>query len=132
MGVNEIGKWLKLAAESVGIDINSAKISNHSLRATAISELAKKGIGETQLIKISGHSNVSSFKPYIQMDKEHHQDIILKLRNDTEENNTNNFEIQSANKPEPLKNNQAVESYQKKRNQIVYNNCVFNCTSVNN
>ncbi|KAJ3661198.1 hypothetical protein Zmor_005606 [Zophobas morio] len=46
VGRNEMGKWTRTAAEEIGIDIKKKKISNHSLRSTAVSQLAKAGVGE--------------------------------------------------------------------------------------
>ncbi|KAJ3646007.1 hypothetical protein Zmor_023620 [Zophobas morio] len=43
VGRNEMGKWTRTAAEEIGIDIKKKKISNHSLRSTAVSQLAKSG-----------------------------------------------------------------------------------------
>jgi hypothetical protein len=54
-GVNEIGKWVKTAAEEIGLDTKKRKISNHSIRSTTVSSLAKAVVGEHQLIKITGH-----------------------------------------------------------------------------
>jgi hypothetical protein len=56
------------------------KITNHSVIATTVSNLAKQGVGEQQLIKITGHSSAHSIRPYLQMDMEHHQTIINSMR----------------------------------------------------
>jgi hypothetical protein len=51
VGVNEISSWTKKQAEK--IDFNTKKkISNYSLRATAVSKLVKSGTSEQNQIKI--------------------------------------------------------------------------------
>lgn len=44
IGQNMIGKWLKDSAENAGLDVKNKKITNHSSRATAVSNLAKSGV----------------------------------------------------------------------------------------
>ncbi|KAJ3646848.1 hypothetical protein Zmor_024416 [Zophobas morio] len=83
VGVNEIGKWVKSLAIVTGLDIKRRKISNHSVRSSAVSALAKAGVEEQQLMKITGHQNVNSIKPYLQLDDEHHKSIINKIRNNS-------------------------------------------------
>ncbi|KAJ3655533.1 hypothetical protein Zmor_014660 [Zophobas morio] len=92
VGVNEIGKWVKSLAIVTGLDIKRRKISNHSVRSSAVSALAKAGVEEQQLMKITGHQNVNSIKPYLQLDDEHHKSIINKIRNNSvnQVNNTVN------------------------------------------
>lgn len=80
VGINEIAKWAKIAAEETGLDVKKRKISNHSIRSTAVSTLAKAGVGEHQLMKITGHSNINSIKSYLQLDGEHHEEIVKKMR----------------------------------------------------
>ena len=77
VGVNEIGKWVKSLAIVTGLDIKRRKISNHSVRSSAVSALAKAGVEEQQLMKITGHQNVNSIKPYLQLDDKHHKSITL-------------------------------------------------------
>jgi integrase len=83
VGQNQISKWTRSAAQAIGLSTDTTKISNHSIRATAILHLAKHGIGETQMIKIGGHSSTNSLKPYLQLDKNHHEQIISELRGNT-------------------------------------------------
>jgi hypothetical protein len=80
VGVNEIGKWVKTAPEEIGLDTKKRKISNHSIRSTTVSSLAKAGVGEHQLIKITCHNSI---KPYLQMDNEQHRTIVEKMRTTT-------------------------------------------------
>ncbi|KAJ4451399.1 hypothetical protein ANN_02861 [Periplaneta americana] len=60
-----------------GLDVKKQKITNHSSRCTAVSNMTQ----EQELIKITGHSNASFLKPYLQINKEHHSEILNKLRN---------------------------------------------------
>ncbi|KAJ8912784.1 hypothetical protein NQ315_002541 [Exocentrus adspersus] len=80
IGKNTITSGLKESASKLGIDIKKTKVTNHSARATAMSSLAKNGVQEEQLIKITGHSNTHCIKSYLQMDAEHHQNIIEAMR----------------------------------------------------
>ena len=89
VGPNEISKWTKSQAMQVGMK-NNKNISNHSLRATAVSKLAKSGVSEQNLIKITGHSNPKSVSSYIQMDEDHHKSIIEKMRETSVEPAVNN------------------------------------------
>lgn len=122
IGKNTITSWLKESASKIGIDIKKTKVTNHSARATAVSSLVKNGVQEEQLIKITGHSNIHSIKPYLQMDAEHHQNIIEAMRSDnTIENSQNTSQIINSS----LQKTTAIQP----GSHIVYNNCVFNITN---
>ncbi|XP_045473938.1 uncharacterized protein LOC123680198 [Harmonia axyridis] len=41
---NELSKWTKEAAEKAGLNTKGIKITNHSIRSTAVSNLAKAGV----------------------------------------------------------------------------------------
>lgn len=117
VGVNEISKWMKSIAEEAGVDTSIKRITNHSSRATAVSRLAKAGVGEQQLIKITGHSNANSIKPYLQMDEDHHADILKKMRN-------------SAGSSCSTANQVSTTTEHHFEQGTVFNNCTFNCTSI--
>ncbi|XP_031334073.1 uncharacterized protein LOC116164086 [Photinus pyralis] len=100
VGINEITKWVKHAAEETGLDIKRRKITNHSLRSSAVSNLAKSGVGENQLLKITGHSSVSSIKSYLQLDSNHHTSIVEKMRENRDvahNNETNRIVVHDSN-----------------------------------
>lgn len=44
----------------------------------------KAGVNQQEIIKITGHSSSSSLKPYLQLDDEHHLNLINKLRENRE------------------------------------------------
>ncbi|XP_068912445.1 uncharacterized protein [Tenebrio molitor] len=79
-GINELGKWLKDSAQKAGLDTKRLKITNHSARSSAVTMLASSGIGEQELIKITGHSSGASIKPYLQLNEEHHSRLIQCFR----------------------------------------------------
>jgi hypothetical protein len=111
IGTNEISKWTKSSAKNIGLDVKRVKITNHSY-----------GVGEQKLVKITGHSNPSSLKPYLQLEQEHHREIIGSIRTTIQETVTttaqNTSMQQSINK-----------RHESSENQVVYKNCVFNnCT----
>lgn len=132
IGRNEISKWTKEAAAKIGLDTKHCKITNHSNRATAVSNLIKNKAQEQQLIKLTGHGSVSSIKPYLQMDTEHHLSVINKLRR-----NESNVEPQPGTSKTNL--NKGLESTNvenvisgEKETPTIYQNCNFfiNCTNV--
>lgn len=106
VGTNTISTWTKTSAQKIGLDTHKNKISNHSNRATAVSQLIKSGIGEQEAMKITGHQSSSSMKPYLQINQEHHKKILHTIRNNT-------------NPTASTSNSQSSQS-------IVYNNCIFN------
>lgn len=118
MGRNSISTWVLSSAKKIGIDTKSSKITNHSIRATAVSHLAKAGVGEEQLIKLSGHSNTHSIRPYLQMDMAHHSHIVEAMRGN------NNIEANVTNNNSATTTSTLSDASQKQ--VITYNNCVFN------
>jgi hypothetical protein len=103
IGTNEISKWTKSSAKNIGLDVKRVKITNHSY-----------GVGEQKLVKITGHSNPSSLKPYLQLEQEHHTTIQETVTTTAQ----NTSMQQSINK-----------RHESSENQVVYKNCVFNnCT----
>jgi hypothetical protein len=92
--------------------LKTKKMANHSSRATAVSNLAKAGIGEQLLIQVTGHANAKSIQPYLQVDQEHHENIISVMRNSS-----------TASTRLGVSTNQPSTSN-------VYNNCTFNCNNL--
>lgn len=146
VGRNKLSKWTKEAAVRTGLNTKDKKITNHSLRATAVSNLAKAGIEEQQLIKITGHNRAGSIKPYLQMDSNHHSTIINALRNGSKEPEASSSQGQinqntttAATSSEDDVHLSEVSSIIKNHNNIsnntpvVYNNCKFynNCNFSN-
>ncbi|KAJ3662486.1 hypothetical protein Zmor_006833 [Zophobas morio] len=125
IGRNEINKWTRCATEEIGIDTKKVKITNHSTRSTVVSHLVKAGISEHQLIKITGHKNTTSLKPYLKVDQEHHKKIVDHMQGRTATQNaivtSGTFSSEGAR----------LES-EETANEIVYNNCTFQVTSCNN
>lgn len=113
LGVNEINKWTKLSAEAIGIDTKKVKITNHSNRSTAISGLSKAGTSVQEIIKITGHTSEHSIQPYLQLNEDHHKNIISNLRNET---TTTSSTLCSTSAVAPMSNN-------------VFNNCTFNISN---
>src|SRR5699024_5035067 len=81
IGINTLSKWTRESAEKVGLQTNRLKVSNHSHRASAVSSLAKQGVSEQQLVKITGRAHTNSIKSYLQLDTEHHFNLVQNLRN---------------------------------------------------
>lgn len=45
-GRNTVSKWTNIQTKISGLNIENIKLTNHFLRATGVSNLAKKGVGE--------------------------------------------------------------------------------------
>ncbi|XP_074031508.1 uncharacterized protein [Leptinotarsa decemlineata] len=110
LGRNIIDGWTKSSAEAIGLDTKQRKITNHSNRATAVSQLAKSGVQEQHLLKITGHNNGNSIKPYLNIDQEHHNQIINIMRGNT-------YAVTKAN---------TARSTEYHYTNCSFNNCVFN------
>lgn len=121
VGINEMAKWTKTAAANVGINTSLSRISNHSNRSSAVSTLTKQGAKEQEIIKITGHSSVNSLQPYLQLDEQHHANLINNLR--STENNVSNSTIVNSTHSDDKDKNKTV---------INYNNCVFHCGNFSN
>lgn len=132
VGQNEIGKWLKKSAEKCGLDTKKRKLSNHSSRSTLVSHMVKKGFQEQEAIKITGHATASSLKPYLQIDAEHHKNILEKLRTNTSASciaSTSTAACSTSSNV--ISTNEETSSVSAARS--IYKNCVFNnCTFSNN
>lgn len=125
VGKNTISSWLKESACKIGVDVKKVKITNHSARATAISNLVKNGVQEQQLIKITGHSNAHSIQPYLQMDAGHHENIISAMRG----GHSLNMRAFSENANTVTNKTEPWEESTTGANSIIYNNCVFNISN---
>lgn len=114
IGRNTINGWTKSSAQAIGLDTKNKKITNHSNRSTAVSHLAKRGVPEQQLIKITGHNNSGSIKPYLTIDEDHHGEIINSMRGNTSAVGTNNTSTTSS----------SASTYN--FNNCTFSNCSFN------
>ena len=143
IGKNELSKWTKDSAEKIGLDVHTNKITNHSNRASTVSTLSKSGISDQQVIKITGHSNANSIKPYLQLDTNHHANLVTSLRDDTtvcmqQPSSSSNMEIIN-NAPNFITNQQTSVMNACSDDMATplvpvkfsYNNCVFNNCSFN-
>lgn len=72
MLINTLSKWEKNVSRKE-MDIKNFKVSN---RATAVSQLLASCIGEQETMKITGDVSSSSMKPYVQLNTEHHQNML--------------------------------------------------------
>lgn len=134
VGINEISKWVKYLAKEIGLDVKRRKISNHSIRSSAVSALAKAGVGEHQLMKITGHSNVNSIKSYLQLDHDHHKVIIDEMRRNISTTTTvasslaSNSSVGSGNSVLAQNNDpeiSAKEALLQHCNNVNFSNCSF-------
>lgn len=131
LGINEILKWTKISAEKIGLDVKNKKITNHSHRCSTVSNLAKAGVTEQEVIKITGHSSSSSIKPYLQLNSDHHQNLVANLRGkslDIESTmlptSTTHLNSTLQTSVREVETTSVIESTAKR--QIIYSNCIFN------
>lgn len=87
-----MSRWIKKAAEMIGMDTKKIEITNHSSRSSTGSHLAKAGGNQQEIIKITGHSSSNSLKPYLELDNKHHSNLINNLRDKREAINLNSTE----------------------------------------
>ncbi len=136
IGANEFAKWTTHSAQKIGLDTKNRKITNHSHRATAVSHLSKAGVPEQQLIKITGHGSVSSIKPYLHIDTQHHENIINQIRGNAATKpipatiTSSSCATGTASNESGSANVSTISSTGNTSREIIYNNCTFNCTNL--
>jgi len=124
LGYNQISKWAKSAAKSIGINTKFVKITNHSNRSSTVSQLSSTGINAKEFIKITGHNNSASILPYLNLSENHHKNLISNLRSESMESEIENSSI----------NNSSLVSLESSNNNnnssgsVIYNNCTYNIT----
>lgn len=116
LGVNQLSKWTRLGAQNIGIDTKKIKITNHSNRSSAVSNLTKSGDNLQEVIQMTGHSSSESLKPYLKLSNEHHLNIINKIRKTTLPSTSNTSKSSSSTENNTTDNNNS---------NINYNNCTF-------
>jgi hypothetical protein len=76
---NKLVKTLQNGLKSVprkSVSIKSVIKLQTILLVPLLSQLAKAGVGEQQLIKITGHSSAQSIRSNLQLDSAHHSEIM--------------------------------------------------------
>ena len=126
VGVNEISKWTQEGAKAIGLDTENKKITNHSKRATAVSQLLKAGVTEQQVIAITGHSTTKSIQPYVTINPEHHKNIIDNMRLAVSKSIPASATITTTE----LDNHTGTSTLQPKQ-AAVFQNCTFNIQNFN-
>lgn len=125
IGINTLSKWTRESAEKVGLETKQLKITNHSHRASAVSTLAKQGIGEQQLIKITGHAHANSIKSYLQLDNEHHYNLVQNLRNTETPTTASSVSVATSNSSSASVSNTTNTGFDSRFGNY-YSNCTFN------
>ena len=64
LGKNEIGLFLKTAADEARKQGQGSRVTNHSVRKTSIGRLLDANTPETFLAQLSGHKNLQSLQLY--------------------------------------------------------------------
>ena len=98
---------MSIEAKKSGLATEKVKITNHSR------------VEENTMVKITGHAKPKSIKPYLQLDDEHHANLVEKMGQIGSFNfNSNSASLTLAS------SGTAMES---KHNNFY--NCVFHCNS---
>jgi integrase len=58
-----VAKVVKYAAQKAGLDFDG--ISGHSLRAGAVTAAANTGSSDAEIMKMTGHANLSTMRRYV-------------------------------------------------------------------
>ena len=69
---NEIGIFLKTAADEASLERQRSNVNNHNVRKTNIGRLFDANTIETFVAQLSGHKNLQSLQPY-KSANEHYQ-----------------------------------------------------------
>ncbi|XP_015794142.1 uncharacterized protein LOC107370688 [Tetranychus urticae] len=78
VGINTLAKMLKTLFIKADIDISSRQISNHGLRATAVTDLIKSGFETAVIKKRTGHRS-DAIDAYFRSDTTSHKSTSLAL-----------------------------------------------------
>ena len=76
LGKNEIGKFLKTAADEASLQRQGSKVTNHSVRKIGIGRLLDANTPETFVAPLSGYQNLQCLQSY-KSPNEHHQRQML-------------------------------------------------------
>lgn len=125
VGINTISKWTKLSAERAGLDVKRRKITNHSTRSTAVTQMVKAGVSEQEVIKITGHQSAGSIRPYLQLDQTHHVKLINNLRQTGQHDKDIARSQTACSSSTPVSSDSVIGSIASENSKITYNNCVI-------
>lgn len=109
IGINHLSKWTRIGADKIGLDTKEKRFTNHSNRSSTVSNLSKAGANLQEIIKITGHTTISSLEPYLKLNEQHHSRIISSIR--------------KSNDNVPTSSNTTLSE---NSSNITYNNCTFN------
>jgi integrase len=104
IGKNEIGKFLKTAADEASLHRDGSKVTNHSVRKTSISRLLDANTPENFVAQLSGHKNLQSLQSYKSASENHQRQMSYILSGEIQ----NNHQITQAstNSQQSLSSNQ--------------------------
>lgn len=79
LGINALGKMMKRIAFDGGL---TGRLTNHSIRRTAISRLAGQNVEATIIAQLSGHRNINSINNYSIATKKQRLELCDQVLND--------------------------------------------------
>ena len=113
LGKNEIGKFMKVAAQTAGLQGN---ITNQSVRKTCISRLMDAEVPVNYVAQLSGHKNLKSLDSYKAASVEHQRKMSLILSRSGEEGTSSSVShlvqessVVPANLPKAVNTNESFQ-----------------------
>ena len=125
LGKNEIGKFLKTAADEANLQRKGAKVTNHSVRKTGIGRLLDANTPETFVAQLSGHKSLQSLQSY-KSANEHHQRQMSYILSSS----SNSQSARKITSPSDNRSDQAISSQQFHNGMCLQN--TTNSLAVNN
>jgi len=126
LGKNEIGKFLKAAADEASLQRQGSKVTNHSVRKNSIGRLLDANTSETFVAQLSGHKNLQSLQSYKSANEHHHRQMSYILSGSNQSQNA-----QQIAAPPASNSGQLMSSFQQTHSQLSLQHTT-NSLSVNN
>jgi len=113
LGKNEIGKFLKTAADEASLQRQGSKVINHSVRKTSIVRLLNANTPETYVAQPSGHKYLQSLQSCKSSNKHHQRQMSYILSGPNQSRNA-----QQITAPPASKSGQLMSSFQRSHSQL--------------
>ncbi|XP_031556236.1 uncharacterized protein LOC116292998 [Actinia tenebrosa] len=125
-GKNEIGKFLKTAADEANLQRKGAKVTNHSVRKTGIGRLLDANTPETFVAQLSGHRSLQSLQSHKSANEHHQRQMSYILSSSSHSQNSKQITA-----PPDNSSGQLITSSQQSHSSLSFQNTT-NSLAVNN
>ena len=126
LGKNEIGKFLKTAADEASLQRQGSKVTNHSVRKTNIGRLLD---ANTFVAQLSGHKNLQSLQSYKSANEHHQRNMSYILSGSSQSQNAQQITAPPASSGGQLMSNSQQShsqlSLQHTKNSLAVNKASF-------